>query len=200
VYDNLFTRGRLHSGETILVHGGTRGIGTTAIMFAVALGARAIATAGTDQKCAACLQLGASDAINYRMTDFVREVARLTGGRGVEVVLDIVGGDYIARDLECLALDGRIVCISTQRGSDVEFDLRQLFRRRGTIMASSLRPRTTDEKTAIAQALRERIWPILSKRDSIVPVVDSVYPFERAAEAHARMESSAHVGKIILVP
>jgi putative PIG3 family NAD(P)H quinone oxidoreductase len=200
VFDNLFTRARLREGERVLVHGGTSGVGSTAIMFAVAFGAEVIATAGTPAKCDACRRLGASHAINYRTTDFVQEVGRITDGRGVDVVLDVVGGDYVARDLECIALDGRIACIATQRGSRVELDLRRLFARRGAIMASHLRPRSAEEKAAIAQRLLELIWPLLPKRDRIVPVVDSVYPFDRAADAHARMESSAHVGKIVLVP
>ncbi len=200
VYDNLFTRANLRAGETVLVHGGTSGIGTTAIMFARALGATAIATAGSPEKCAACIRLGAAAAIDYRTHDFVREVLRITEGRGVNVVLDIVGGDYIARDVECLALDGRIACIATQRGVTVELDLRRLFAKRGAIMASSLRPRTAEEKGAIARELERNVWPLLPARDKIVPVIDFVYSFERAAEAHARMESSAHIGKIVLVP
>lgn len=200
VYDNLFTRAQLRAGETLLVHGGTSGIGTTAIMFAKARNATVIATAGTAAKCAACLQLGAAHAIDYRTTDFAAEVRRLTGDRGVDVALDIVGGDYIARDLACLALDGRIACIAMQRGSAIELDLRQLFAKRGAIMASSLRPRTPEEKAGIAHELEREIWPLLPARDPIRPLVDAVYPFERAADAHARMESSAHIGKIILVP
>jgi NADPH2:quinone reductase len=200
VYDNLFNRARLCAGETLLAHGGTSGIGATAITFAVALGVEVIATAGTPAKCDACLRLGASQAIDYRTTDFVEAVATITGGRGVDVVLDLVGGDYIARDIECLALDGRIACIATRRGTKVEFDLRRLFAKRGTIGGSSLRPRTAAEKAAIARQLRERIWPLLERRDKVVPVIDSVYTFEQAADAHARLESSAHVGKIVLVP
>lgn len=200
VYDNLFTRARLRRAETVLVHGGTSGIGTTAIMFARAYGATPIATAGSPEKCAACLRIGAAEAINHRTTDFVQEVARMTNGRGVDVVLDIVGGDYIARDLESLAPDGRIACIATQGGVNVAFDVRRLFAKRGTIMASTLRSRTSDEKAAIARRLEENIWPLLPARDMIVPLVDSVYPFERAADAHARMESRAHIGKIVLVP
>jgi NADPH:quinone reductase len=200
VYDNLFERARLRAGETLLVHGGTSGIGTTAIMFATALGATAIATAGTTEKCAACVGLGAAHAIGYRTSDFVEEVARLTNGRGVDVVLDIVGGDYIPRDLAALALDGRIACIATRRGRIVELDLGRLFAKRGAILASSLRPRSAREKAAIARRLERRIWPLLSARDKIVPVVDSVYSFENAARAHARLESSAHVGKLVLTP
>ncbi len=200
VYDNLVTRARLRARQTVLVHGGTSGIGTTAIMFAAALNATAIATAGTPEKCAACLRLGASYAIDYRSTDFVAEVKRITNGRGVDVVLDIVGGDYVARNVECLALDGRVICIATAHGSRVELDLRRLFAKRGAILASSLRPRTAVEKGAIARALERQIWPLLAKRDKIVPVVDAVYPFERVADAHVRMESSAHVGKLVLTP
>jgi NADPH2:quinone reductase len=198
VYDNLFTRARLRNGESVLVHGGTSGIGTTAIMFATALGARAFATAGNAEKCEACERLGAAAAINYRTSDFVAEIERLTMGRGVNVVLDIVGGDYIARDLECLALDGRVTCVAMPRGRRVELDFGPLFARRAAIFASSLRPRTSEEKAAIARELEERIWPLLPKRDRIVPVIDSVYPFERVADAHARLEASTHIGKIIL--
>lgn len=198
VYDNLFTRAKLRAGECVLVHGGTSGIGTTAIMFATALGATAFATAGSAEKCGACLRLGAAAAIDYRTSDFVAETQRLTMGRGVNVVLDIVGGDYIERDLACLALDGRIACVAAPAGRRVELDLGRLFERRAAILASSLRPRTPAEKAAIAHELEQRIWPLLPQRDRIVPVIDSVYPFERAADAHARLESSAHIGKIVL--
>ncbi|HLY03325.1 MAG TPA: NAD(P)H-quinone oxidoreductase [Candidatus Cybelea sp.] len=198
VYDNLFTRASLRTGESVLVHGGTSGIGTTAIMFATALGARAFATAGSAEKCAACVRLGATAAINYRTTDFVAEIERLTMARGVNVVVDIVGGDYIERDLECLALDGRIACVAMPGGRRVEFDLGRLFARRASILGSSLRPRTAQEKASIARELEDRIWPLLPKRDRIVPVIDRVYPFDRAADAHARLESSAHIGKIVL--
>ena len=200
VYDGLFSRARLRAGETLLVHGGTSGIGTIAIMFATALGATAIATAGTPEKCAACVKLGAVHAIDYRTTDFVAEVERMTQERGVDVVLDIVGGDYVMRDLAALALDGRIVCLATRRGSIVELDLARLFAKRGTILASSLRPRNAGEKAAIARELETHIWPLLPKRQAIVPVIDAVYPFARAAEAHARLEASTHVGKLVLTP
>ncbi len=200
VYDNLVTRARLRARQTVLVHGGTSGIGTTAIMFADALGATTIATAGTPEKCAASLRFGAAHAIDYHTTDFVVEVKRITNGRGVDVVLDIVGGEYVARNLECLALDGKVVCIATPHGSRIELDLRRLFAKRGAILASSLRPRTAREKGAIARALERRIWPLLRKRDKIVPIVDRVYSFERVADAHVRMESSAHVGKLVLTP
>ena len=200
VYDNLFTRARVRPAESVLVHGGTSGIGTTAIMFAKAVGATVLATAGTAEKCAACIRLGAVHAIDYHSTDFVAEVNRVTQGRGVDVILDIVGGDYVARDLECLALDGRIACIATARGKLVQLDLGRLFAKRAFIFASQLRPRTTAQKAAIARELEERIWPLLPKRDPIVPVVDSVYPFDRAADAHARLEAGTHIGKIVLVP
>ncbi|HEY2473631.1 MAG TPA: NAD(P)H-quinone oxidoreductase [Candidatus Cybelea sp.] len=200
VYDNLVTRARLRARGSVLIHGGTSGIGSTAIMFAVAVGATAFATAGSDEKCAACVQLGATAAINYHTNDFVAEIARLTAGAGVDVVLDIVGGDYVARDIECLTADGRIVCLATVGGRRVEFDLHRLLAKRATIMGSSLRPRTPAEKAAIARKLERRIWPLLPKRDPIRPIVDGVYPFERAADAHTRMEASAHVGKLVLTP
>ncbi len=164
------------------------------------MGATPIATAGSDEKCAACLRFGAAYAINYRTQDFVAEVKRITAGRGVDVVIDIVGGDYIARDLDALAVDGRLVCISMPRGRVIEVDFGKLFAKRGTIAASSLRPRSAQEKAAIAEGLREQIWPLLPARNPIAPAIDSVYPFDRAAEAHTRMESSTHIGKIILVP
>ncbi|MFY9665308.1 MAG: NAD(P)H-quinone oxidoreductase [Candidatus Cybelea sp.] len=200
VYDNLFTRAQLRAGESVLVHGGTSGIGSTAIMFATALGATALATAGTPEKCAACIRLGAVAAINYRTTDFAAEARRLTNGRGVDVVLDIVGGDYVARDLEAIALDGRVACLAMRRERIVELNLEQLFAKRGTVLASRLRTRTAAEKAAIARELERHIWPLLPQRTTIVPVVDAVFPFERAADAHVRLESSAHIGKIVLVP
>ncbi|HEY1655770.1 MAG TPA: NAD(P)H-quinone oxidoreductase [Candidatus Tumulicola sp.] len=200
VYDNVFTRARLQPGETLLVHGGSSGIGTTAIMFATALGSDAIATAGTPEKCAACVRLGARAAIDYRTTDFVEETLRLTSGRGADVVLDIVGGDYPARDLRCLAADGRIACIAVAGGRESTIDLGRLIQKRATILGSSLRPRTAQQKAAIARALRDRVWPLLAQRAPIVPVVDAVYPFARAGDAHRRLESGEHVGKIVLVP
>ncbi|HKU81848.1 MAG TPA: NAD(P)H-quinone oxidoreductase [Candidatus Tumulicola sp.] len=200
VYDNVFTRARLRDGETILVHGGSSGIGSTAIMFARAFGAVPIATAGTKEKCDACVRIGAKAAINYRTEDFVAEVLRLTSDRGADVVLDIVGGDYLERDLRCLARDGRIACIAMPGGSGATIDLRLLIGKRATVLGSSLRPRTAEQKAAIARELRERVWPRLPQRDPIRPIVDAVYPFDRAAEAHARLEQSAHVGKIVLTP
>ncbi|HEY5258227.1 MAG TPA: NAD(P)H-quinone oxidoreductase [Candidatus Baltobacteraceae bacterium] len=200
VYDNLFTRARLAAGELLLVHGGTSGVGTIAIAFATALGAGVYATAGSADKCAACVRLGALDAIPYREKDFVAEIAALTDGRGVDVVLDVVGGDYVARDVECLAPDGRVVCLSTARGTRSEIDLGKMLARRASILASSLRPRSVAQKTAIARALEERIWPLLPEKRRIVPVIDSVFTFEDAAQAHRRLESGEHIGKIVLTP
>jgi NADPH2:quinone reductase len=200
VFDNTITRARLLSGETVLVHGGTSGIGSTAIMFARALGASAIATAGSEAKCKACVRIGARAAIDYKKKDFVEETRSLTGGRGADVIVDIVCGDYIERDVRALALDGRIVCIATQGGNVAQLDIPALMQRRGTILATSLRPRTSAEKKAIADGLRARIWPLLAARDVVVPLVDSVYRFADAAEAHRRMESSAHIGKMVLTP
>jgi putative PIG3 family NAD(P)H quinone oxidoreductase len=200
VFDNLFTRARLQAGETVLIHGGSSGIGTTAIMFAKAFGATPFVTVGTEAKARAAMQLGAAAAIVYRDEDFVTAIVQKTAGRGVDVVLDLVGGDYIARDIEALAPDGRVVCIATQGGAQVHLDLGAMMRKRATILASSLRGRSREQKAAIAEALFDRIWPLLPARDPIVPVIDSVYPFSRAAQAHERMEASAHIGKIVLVP
>lgn len=200
VYDNVFTRARLQPGESILVHGGTSGIGTTAIMFAKALGSTVYATAGSPEKCAACVRLGATAAIDYRAQDFVEEILGITGKRGVNVILDVVGGDYIARDLQCVALDGRIACLATARGTDVQFNLSMLLGKRASIIGSSMRGRTVAQKAAVAQLLLRRIWPLLAAKNPIAPVVDTVYSFDRASEAHARLESSEHIGKIVLVP
>jgi putative PIG3 family NAD(P)H quinone oxidoreductase len=201
VYDNVFTRARLRQGERILVHGGSSGIGTTAIMLAKTFGASFIAaTAGTPEKCEACLKLGADLAINYREEDFVEAIRKATGGAGVDVILDIVGGDYIGRDLDALAPDGRIACIATPRGRVAEINLGLLLQRRAAIAGSSLRARSVDQKGAIAQQLLERVWPLLPVRDPIRPVVDSTFPFEQAEAAHRRLEQSAHIGKIVLEP
>ncbi|MGH8163387.1 MAG: NAD(P)H-quinone oxidoreductase, partial [Rhodanobacteraceae bacterium] len=170
VYDNLFTRARLKRGETVLIHGGTSGIGSTAIMLAKAFGARVVTTVGSEVKCAAATRIGADLAIDYKDRDFAGAVKQFTGGVGADVVLDIVGGDYISRDLDALALDGRIACIATQRGSTTELDIGRLMARRAAIMGSSLRPRTAEQKSAIAKALRERVWPLLPKRDPIAPL------------------------------
>lgn len=201
VYDNMLVRARLREGEIALVHGGTSGIGTTAIMFARAIGARVITTAGSPEKCRVTLDLGAEAAIDYKTDDFAERVLEITDRRGVDVVLDIVGADYINRDLRALATDGRIACIAhTGSGTEATIDMRYLLQRRATILGSSLRPRTNAEKGAIADGLRADIWPLLGARDPIAPVVDSIYPFSQAAEAHARLESSGHIGKVVLVP
>jgi putative PIG3 family NAD(P)H quinone oxidoreductase len=200
VYDNLLVRAGLRKGETALIHGGTSGIGSMGIMFARAAGARVITTAGSDEKCRAALEIGAEAAINYKTADFVEQVAEFTNKRGVDVVLDIIGGDYLNRDLRALAIEGRIACLAHAGGSEATIDLRYLFGRRASIYGSSLRPRTVGEKGAIAQALLTNIWPLLAARDPIKPIVDSVYTFSQAADAHTRLESSAHIGKIVLVP
>ncbi len=199
VYDNLFIRGRLRAGESVLVHGGTSGIGTTAIMLAKAFGARFVAcTAGSDEKCAACRDLGAELAVNYKNEDFVAEVLRATKNAGVNVVLDVVGGDYIARDVDALSFDGRVVCLATARGSAVQLDLGRMLYKRASILASSLRARTVEQKTVIRDLLREHVWPLLPARNTIRPAIDSTFPIEEAAQAHRRMESSQHIGKIVL--
>jgi len=197
VWTNVFERGRLAAGETLLVHGGSSGIGTTAIQLARAMGARVLATAGSKEKCDACLALGALRAIPYRGEDFVAAVLQQTAGRGADVVLDMVGGAYVARDLEALAIDGRLVLIALQGGATAELSLLPLLQRRLTITGSTLRPRSVAEKGRIAEALRENVWPLLES-GRVRPVIDSVFPLERAADAHRRMESGAHVGKIVL--
>lgn len=200
VYDNLFTRARLSAGETLLVHGGTSGIGMTAIGFARAFGARVIATAGGAEKCAACVDAGADAAIDYRRDDFVARARELTGGRGVDVVLDIVGGDYIDRDLQALAQDGRVAMLATSRGRRADIDIGRMLANRLTVIGSSLRARTAAQKAAIARDLSMHVWPRLPQRNPIAPVVDSVYTFGNAAQAHERLEESRHIGKIVLVP
>ena len=197
VWDNVFVRGRLASGETLLVHGGAGGIGTTAIQLARAFGARVIATAGSAEKCAACERLGAERAVNYRSEDFVAAAHALTGGRGVDVVLDIVGGDYLARNVDALARDGRLVQIGLQAGPKAKINLLPILQRRLTLTGSTLRPRSVEEKGAIAQALGDQVWPIV-ERGALAPVIDSIFPLARAAEAHAAMEASSHVGKLVL--
>lgn len=197
VWSNVFDRGRLQSGETLLVQGGTSGIGVTAIQLARAFGATVIATAGSDEKCAACVQLGAHHAINYRSQDFVAEAKRITDGRGVDVVLDMVAGDYVAREVECAAEDGRIVIIAVQGGVKSEFNAGQVLRRRITITGSTLRPRPVTFKGAIARSLRERVWPLLAA-GTVRPVIHGTFAAGDAAQAHALMESNQHVGKIVL--
>jgi len=197
VWSNVFQRAGLKEGETLLVQGGSSGIGVTAIQVAKALGHRVFATAGTADKCRACEELGAERAINYKEEDFVAVVKELTGGKGVDVVLDMVGGDYVAREVSCLADDGRIVIIALLGGAKANVDLGQVLRRRLTITGSTLRPRPIAFKAQIARELRERVWPLLAA-GTIRPVIYKTFPLEAAAEAHALMESSTHVGKIML--
>jgi NADPH2:quinone reductase len=197
VWSNVFDRAKLQRGETLLVQGGSSGIGVTAIQMAKALGATVIVTAGSDDKCAACLKLGADHAINYRTQDFVAEAKRLTGGQGVNVVLDMVAGDYVAREVECVAEDGRIVIIAVQGGIQSGFNAGLVLRRRITITGSTLRPRSIAFKTAIAQALRTHVWPLIES-GAIKPVIHSTFAAADAAKSHALMESNAHVGKIVL--
>ena len=197
VWSNVFDRGRLKAGETLLVQGGSSGIGVTAIQMAKAAGATVIVTAGSAEKCAACVGLGADHAINYRETDFVEEVKRLTEGHGVDVVLDMVAGSYVARELKCLAEDGRLVIIAVQGGVEAQFDASMVLRRRLTVTGSTLRPRPAAFKAAIAAALRATVWPWI-ERGQIRPVIHKVYPAAEAAAAHAMMESNEHIGKLVL--
>jgi len=197
VWSNVFERGRLRAGETLLVQGGTSGIGVTAIQLAKAAGATVIATAGSDDKCAACVRLGADHAINYRAKDFAAEVLAITQGRGVDVVLDMVAGDYVARELTCMAEDGRLVVIAVQGGVKADIDAGVLMRKRLTLTGSTLRPRPVAFKSAIAQALREQVWPWLES-GKVKPVIYKVFPAAQAAEAHALMESNQHIGKLVL--
>ena len=201
VWDNVFRRARLAAGEILLAHGGTSGIGSSAIMLAQAFGARALATAGSDKKCEACLRIGAEKAINYKSTDFVAAVMEHTSGRGVDVVIDIVGRDYVQRSLDVLALEGRLVHLATQ-GPDkhARIDMNTLLRRRATIIGSSLRHRTPDQKGEITSGLLEHVWPKLPARAPIAPLVDSVHPLKDAARVHEYFDSGAHIGKIVLTP
>ncbi len=197
VWTNVFERGRLQPGETLLVHGGSSGIGTTAIQLARALGARVFATAGSAAKCQACVGLGAEIAVNYREQDWDAALRDATGGRGVDVILDMVGGDYVARNLTLLAVEGRLVQIAFLASSKVELDLMQVMRRRLTITGSTLRPRTPAEKGSIAAALESRVWPLLAA-GTVRPVIHATFPLARAADAHRMMEDSQHIGKIVL--
>jgi len=198
VWTNVFDRGRLQPGETLLVHGGTSGIGTTAIQLAKAFGARVIATAGSQDKCEACLRLGADRAVNYRSEDFVAAVKEATGGRGADVILDMVGGDYISRNYDAAAQDGRIVQIAFLQSPKAEVDFRRLMVKRLTHTGSTLRPRSPMEKAEIANALEDQVWPLLAQ-GRCLPVMDSRFAFEDVAEAHARMDRGEHIGKIVLV-
>jgi putative PIG3 family NAD(P)H quinone oxidoreductase len=198
VWTNLFQRGALQAGERVLVHGGTSGIGTTAIQLARAFGAIVFATAGSADKCAACRRLGAAVAINYREEDFVEAVRRATDGAGVNVILDIVGGEYVARNIDCLSMNGRLVQIGTQAGARASLSLTPILQRRLTLTGSTLRARTVEEKGALAREVERRVWPLLSS-GRVAPVIDRTYPLTEAAEAHRRLESSEHIGKIVLV-
>lgn len=197
VWSTVFDRGGLKAGETFLVHGGSSGIGTTAIQLAKAFGARVITTAGSDEKCAVCRDLGADLAINYKTTDFVEAIKSDADGRGVDLTLDMVGGDYVEKNWRAAAIGGRIVQLATLNGPSEEVNFALLMVKRLIHTGATLRPRDTAFKAAIADTLREKVWPLLENR-TIRPIMDSEYPLEKAAEAHARMESSAHVGKIVL--
>ncbi len=197
VWSNVFDRGRLAPGETLLVQGGTSGIGVTAIQLAKALGNRVFATAGTDEKCAACVKLGAEQAYNYKTQDFVEGVKAATGGKGVDVILDMAAGDFVPRELKALADEGRLVFIAFLRGPKTELDVNELMRRRLTLTGSTLRPRPVAFKGAIAERLRERVWPLI-EAGKIKPVIYKTFPLAQAGEAHKLMESSTHIGKIVL--
>ena len=197
VWQNVFDIARLQPGETLLVQGGSSGIGVTAIALAKALGSTVIVTAGSDDKCAACVALGADHAINYRTQDFVAEVKRITGGRGADVILDMVAGDYLGRELQCVADDGRIAVIAVQGGTSSAIDAGLLLRKRVTVSGSTLRPRSIACKARLAAQLRERVWPLVAS-GAIRPVIHRVFDAEHAAQAHELMESSTHVGKIVL--
>ena len=197
VWTNVFDRGALQAGERFLVHGGSSGIGTTAIQLANAFGASVYATAGSEEKCAACRTLGASEAFNYRERDFVEGVLDATRGAGVDVILDMVGGDYLARNLKCLAPGGRLVQIALLRGAKTEINLAAVMMKRLTLTGSTLRPRSGAEKAGIAAALERRVWPLLAA-GSVRPVMHATFPLHEAADAHRLMESSAHIGKIVL--
>jgi putative PIG3 family NAD(P)H quinone oxidoreductase len=198
VWTNVFERGRLKAGESILIHGGSSGIGTTAIQLARAFGSRVFATAGSAEKCAACERLGAERAINYRDADFVAAVKEATGGKGVDVVLDMVGGDYFPRNMDALALDGRLVSIAVLNGVKTTINILTMMQRRLTLTGSTLRTRPIAEKGAIAAALRQHVWPLLETA-KVSPVVHATFPLREAAEAHRVMESGAHIGKLVLV-
>ena len=198
VYYNTVMRARLKSGETMLIHGGSSGIGTTAIMLAKAMGARAVVTAGSADKCAACRRLGADVAINYREEDFVARTLEATDGRGADVILDMVGGEYLTRNIAAAAVNGRIAVIATQGGSKAEIDLRSLMSKRLWLGGSTLRPQTVASKGEIAAALRSEVWRLFGSK-SLRPVIHARFPLREAARAHALMESGAHIGKIVLL-
>ena len=198
VWNNVFDRGRLKPGEWILIHGGSSGIGTLAIQLAHVLGSRVLVTAGSAEKCAACERLGAERAINYRDTDFVAAVREATGGRGVDVVLDMVGGDYLPRNIDVLAVEGRLVQIGLQAGSTAQLNMVPLLSKRLTITASTLRARSVEEKGALAATVRAHVWPLLES-GAVKPIIHTTFPLRAAADAHRLLESSQHIGKIVLV-
>ena len=197
VWTNVFERGALKGGESLLIHGGSSGIGTTAIQLAHIFGSRVFVTAGSPEKCAACLELGAEAAINYKTQDFIAEVKALTEKRGVDVILDMVGGDYIPRNIEAAARDGRIVSIAFLNGSTAEVNFMPVMLKRLTLTGSTLRPRSIAEKASIAAALKEKVWPLMDA-GRVKPLIDATFPLAEADKAHALMEKSSHIGKIIL--
>lgn len=197
VYSNVFDRGGLKSGETFLVQGGSSGIGVTAIQMVAAMGNRVYATAGSDEKCAACVKLGAEKAFNYRTQDWAAELKAATGGKGVNVILDMVGGDYVPAELKSLSDEGRLVMIAFLRGAKTEVDLNEVMRKRLQITGSTLRPRTVEFKGRVAESLRERVWPLI-EAGRIKPVLYKTFPLADASEAHKLMETSQHIGKIVL--
>ncbi len=197
VWSNVYDRAKLKPGESLLVQGGSSGIGVTAIQMAAALGNRVFATAGSDEKCAACVRLGAAKAINYRTQDFAAEVKAATAGKGVDVILDMVGGDYVPKELKCLADDGRLVFIAFLRGPKTELDISELMRRRLVVTGSTLRARPVEFKGAIARSLKERVWPLI-EAGKIKPEIYKTFPLASARDAHALMESSQHIGKLVL--
>jgi NADPH:quinone reductase len=198
VYDNLITRAGLSRGEMVLIHGGTSGIGSMAIMLARAWGAVPIATAGTPEKCAACLDFGAEHAIDYKQSDFVREVKSFSDQRGVAVVLDMVGGPYLDKNLDALSLEGRIAIVATQHGRTGQLDIGKLMAKRARVLGSTMRVRTPAEKGEVARRLHRDVWPLLTARNPIRPIIDSTFPLRDACLAHQRMESGSHIGKIVL--
>src|SRR6267142_5451271 len=197
VWGNVYDRANLAPGESLLVQGGASGIGVTAIQMAAATGNRVFATAGSDEKCAACVRLGAEKAFNYRTQDFAAEVLAATGGKGVNLILDMVGGDYVPRELKCLAEEGRLVFIAYLRGPKTELDIDSVMRKRLTLTGSTLRPRSSEFKGTLARSLRDKVWPLI-EAGRIRPVIYRTFPLAQAAEAHRLMESSQHIGKLVL--
>ncbi len=197
VWTNLFMRGKLKAGERCLIHGGTSGIGLTAIQLAKAFGAEVFVTAGSDEKCAACVDFGATAAINYRTTDFVDEIKTQTNGKGVNLILDIISGEYVAKNIKCLADEGRMVIIATQGGFRAQINVLPIMTKRLMITGSTLRPRTVEQKAEIADELRTHAWPLLNE-GKIKPIIDSVFSMDEVCDAHKRIESGSHIGKILL--